>query len=195
MRIGILGGTFDPPHIGHLMLVEAALQELELDEVIVLPANKNPFKKGRPGATPQQRMEMVSLLAKQNPKIVVSDMEITRGGLSYTVDTLGELQMVYPGDYWFIMGADALKGFGDWKNPQRILRQCRLAVAARPPIVHEEILLGLDDYVKARVDIIEMPLLDASSTDIRAKVQRGMPIGSLTTPEIVDYIKKNKLYK
>jgi nicotinate-nucleotide adenylyltransferase len=195
MRIGILGGTFDPPHIGHLSLVEAAVQELELDEVIVLPANKNPFKKGRSGATPQQRMEMVSLLAKQNPKIVVSDMEITRGGLSYTVDTLGELQMVYPGEYWFIMGADALKGFADWKNPQRILRQCRLAVAARPPIVHEEVLLGLEDYVKARVDIVEMPLIDASSSDIRVKVQRGMPIGNLTTPEIVDYIKKNKLYK
>jgi nicotinate-nucleotide adenylyltransferase len=195
MRIGILGGTFDPPHIGHLSLVEAAVQELELDEVIVLPANKNPLKKGRPGATSQQRMEMVSLLAKQNPKIVVSDMEITRGGLSYTVDTLGELQMVYPGEYWFIMGADALKGFADWKNPQRILRQCRLAVAARPPIVHEEVLLGLEDYVKARVDIVEMPLIDASSSDIRVKVQRGMPIGNLTTPEIVDYIKKNKLYK
>lgn len=195
MRIGILGGTFDPPHLGHLLLIESALQELELDEVIVLPANKNPFKKGRAGATPQQRMEMVSMLAKQNSKVLVSDMEITRGGLSYTVDTLGELQMVYPGEYWFIMGADALKGFSDWKNPQRILRQCRLAVAARPPIVKDEILLGLEDYVKERIDIIEMPLLDASSTDIRLKIQRGMPIGSLTTPEIVDYIKKNKLYK
>ncbi|OWU66278.1 MAG: nicotinate (nicotinamide) nucleotide adenylyltransferase [Armatimonadetes bacterium Cent15-Ar3] len=195
MKIGILGGTFDPPHIGHLRLIEAAIQEFELDEVIVLPANKNPFKKGRPGAMPQQRMEMVSLLAKHNPKIVVSDMEITRGGLSYTVDTLGELQMVYPGDYWFILGADALKGFADWKNPQRILRLCRLAVAARPPIVRDDVLLGLEDYVKAQVDIIEMPPVEASSTDLRDKVQRGIPIGSLTTPEIVDYIKKNKLYK
>lgn len=195
MRIGILGGTFDPPHIGHLCLIEAAVQTLELDEVIVLPANKNPFKQGRPGCTPQERLEMVSLLSKQNPKIAVSDMEITRGGLSYTVDTLGELQMVHPGEYWFIMGADALKGFTDWKNPQRILRMCRLAVAARPPIVRDEILLGLEDWVKEKIDLVEMPPIEASSTDIRAKVQRGLPIGSLTTPEIVDYIKKNKLYK
>jgi nicotinate-nucleotide adenylyltransferase len=103
--------------------------------------------------------------------------------------------MVYPGDYWFILGADALKGFADWKNPQRILRLCRLAVAARPPIVRDDVLLGLEDYVKAQVDIIEMPPVEASSTDLRDKVQRGIPIGSLTTPEIVDYIKKNKLYK
>lgn len=195
MRIGILGGTFDPPHLGHLSLIEAAIEALALDEVIVLPANKNPFKQGSRGSSAQQRLEMANLLAKRNDKIATSDMEITRGGLSYTVDTLGELQMVHPGEYWFIMGADSLKGFAEWKNPQRILRLCRLAVAARPPLTREDVLVGLEDWVKEKVDFVEMPPHEASSTSIRDKVLRGLPINSLTTPEIVDYIKKNKLYK
>jgi nicotinate-nucleotide adenylyltransferase len=195
MRIGILGGTFDPPHFGHLAIIEAAIQSLDLDEVIILPANTNPFKQGKPAVHPKQRLEMVNLLAKKNPKVATSDMEITRGGLSYTVDTLGELQMVHPGEYWFILGADALKGFPNWKNPQRILRLCRLAVAARPPVAEEDLLRGLPDEVREKVDLIQMPPQEISSSEIRERLLRKMPIEKLTTPEIVDYIKKNKLYQ
>jgi nicotinate-nucleotide adenylyltransferase len=195
MRIGILGGTFDPPHLGHLQLIESAVISLDLDEVILLPANTNPFKQGRRSTPAKQRLEMSQLLTQANPKVAISDMELTRGGLSYTVDTLGELQMVHPGEYWFILGADSLKSFPEWKNPHRILRLCRLAVAVRPPTTKEEMLRGLPSEFADKVDIIEMPPTDISSTMIREKVLKGQNIEKLTTPPVLEYIKKHKLYK
>ncbi len=194
MRIGILGGTFDPPHHGHLKLAEAAINALELDEVILLPANTNPFKSGQRTTPAKHRAAMAQLLQKRNAKLSFSDMEITRGGVSYTVDTLGELQMVHPGEYWFILGADAMKGFSEWKNPQRILRLCRLAVALRPPMTKEELERQIPDEFRDKVDLIEMPPTPESSTDIRTRLQKGQPIQNITPAEIVDYIRQNKLY-
>jgi nicotinate-nucleotide adenylyltransferase len=194
MRIGILGGTFDPPHYGHLKLAEAAIEALDLDEVILLPANINPFKQTKRTTPAKDRIAMLQLLQKRNAKLSSSDMEITRGGVSYTVDTLGELQMVHPGDYWFIMGADAISNFDEWKNPQRILRLCRLAVTVRPPITKEDLLLQLPEEYREKIDIIEMAPTEESSTTIRDRIIRGLPVQNMTTPEIVTYIKNNKLY-
>ena len=195
MRIGILGGTFDPPHYGHLKLAEAAIQALELDEVILLPANINPFKQKGRTASAKDRTEMTQLLQKRNDKLSFSDMEITRGGVSYTVDTLGELQMVHPGEYWFIVGADTISTFTEWKNPQRVLRLCRLAVAVRPPLNKEDLQLQIPEEFRDKIDIIEMTATDESSTTIRDRVIRDLPIQNMTTPEIVTYIRNNKLYK
>jgi len=195
MKIGILGGTFDPPHLGHLKLAEAAIDALELDEVILLPANSNPFKKEKRTSEPKFRVAMTQLLQKRNPKFSFSDMEITRGGVSYTVDTLGELQMVHPGDYWFIMGADAVRGFADWRNPQRIMRLCRLAVAIRPPMNKDDLERQIPDEFRDKVDIIEMAASNESSTEIRERVRKGQTIQNLTTSEISTYIRNNKLYK
>ena len=195
MRIGILGGTIDPPHYGHLKLAEAAIQALELDEVILLPANINPFKQKGRTASAKDRSAMTQLLQKSNAKLSFSDMEITRGGVSYTVDTLGELQMVHPGEYWFIVGADAISTFTEWKNPQRVLRLCRLAVAVRPPLNKDDLQLQIPDEFRDKIDIIEMTATDESSTTIRDRVIRDLPIQNMTTPEIVTYIRNNKLYK
>ena len=195
MRIGILGGTFDPPHYGHLKLAEAAIEALDLDEVILLPANINPFKQKRRTAPAKDRMAMVQLLQKKNARLSSSDMEITRGGVSYTVDTLGELQMVHPGEYWFILGADSVAEFNEWKNPQRVLRLCRLAVAVRPPITREDLLLQLPEDFRDKIDVIELTATEESSTEIRDRVIRGLTIQNMTTPEISDYIRNNKLYK
>lgn len=195
MRIGILGGTFDPPHYGHLKIAEAAIEALDLDEVILLPANTNPFKGGARTSPAKMRVAMAQLLQKKNDKLSFSDMEITRGGVSYTVDTLGELQMVHPGEYWFIMGADAMKGFAEWKNPQRILRLCRLAVAVRPPMTKEDLDRHIPEDFRDKVDLIELAPTPESSTEIRERVLKGHSIQNFTTPEIVDYIKQNKLYK
>jgi nicotinate-nucleotide adenylyltransferase len=195
MKIGILGGTFDPPHYGHLRVAEAAIESLQLDEIILLPASTNPFKQGRRATPAKQRLEMTQLLTKHHPKIAISDMEMTRGGVSYTVDTLGELQMVHPGEYWFILGADSLKSFPDWKNPHRILRLCRLAAAVRPPATKEEMLRGFPSEFIDKLDWLEIEPTDISSTQIREKIVKGHSIDRLTTPEVVDYIKKNKLYK
>ena len=195
MRVGILGGTFDPPHYGHLKLAEAAIQALELDEVILLPANINPFKQKGRTASAKDRTAMTQLLQKRNDKLSFSDMEITRGGVSYTVDTLGELQMVHPGEYWFIVGADTISTFTEWKNPQRVLRLCRLAVAVRPPLNKEDLQLQIPEEFRDKIDIIEMTATDESSTTIRDRVIRDLPIQNMTTPEIVTYIRNNKLYK
>ena len=194
MRIGILGGTFDPPHYGHLKLAEAAIESLDLDEVILLPANINPFKQKKRITSGKQRIAMTQMLQKRNPKLAFSDMEITRGGVSYTVDTLGELQMVHPGEYWFIVGADAIGNFMEWKNPQRILRLCRLAVAVRPPINKEDLQLELPEEFRDKIDIIEMTATTESSSTIRDRIIRGLTVQNMTTPEIVDYIRNNKLY-
>ena len=195
MRIGILGGTFDPPHYGHLKLAEAAIEALDLDEVILLPANINPFKQQKRISSSKDRAAMLQLLQKKNAKLSFSDMEITRGGVSYTVDTLGELQMVHPGEYWFILGADAVGNFVEWKNPQRILRLCRLAVAIRPPFNKDDLQLQLPEEFRDKIDVIEMTATEESSSAIRDKVIRGVTIQNLTTPEITEYIRNNKLYK
>lgn len=195
MKIGILGGTFDPPHYGHLKLAEAAIAALDLDEVILLPANTNPFKSEKRTTSARDRAAMTQMLQKKNPKFSFSDMEITRGGVSYTVDTLGELQMVHPGEYWFILGADAMKGFTQWKNPQRILRLCRLAVAIRPPMTKEDVERQIPEEFREKVDMIEMSATNESATEIRQRVEKGQPIQNLTIPEISDYIRNNKLYK
>ena len=111
MKTGVLGGTFDPPHYGHLELAKAAKAQLGLDEVMFVPANRNPLKT-RKTASAKHRLRMVELEIEDEEGLSVSDIEITRGGPSYAVDTLEELKMVRPGEYWFIVGADALETLG-----------------------------------------------------------------------------------
>jgi len=139
MRIGILGGTFDPPHAGHIALAEAAVAQLELDEVIFVPASRNPLKEVR-SSHPKDRLEMTRRAISRFEKFCVSDIEIARGGKSYTIETLTELQIAHPGEYWIIMGTDALREFPRWKTPDKILLKARLSVALRAPQKREEIL-------------------------------------------------------
>lgn len=195
MKIGIIGGTFDPPHLGHLALAEAALAQLELDEVLFIPANRNPMKSGKAGATAKQRAAMVDLMIRREPHMAYSDMEIARGGQSYTVETLADLQMVQPADYWFIMGADALKGLPEWKNPLRLIKLCRIAAAIRPPHSLQETLVRLPEEMRPFVDPIEMTGMDVSSTDLRDKIARGITVSPWLAPEVLQYINANKLYR
>jgi nicotinate-nucleotide adenylyltransferase len=194
MRIGLLGGTFDPPHAGHLLLAKAALSQLELDEVLFLPAFRNPLKKGK-GTPAKQRVEMLNLLLKDEPNIGICDIEVTRGGPSYTVDSLSELQSAQPATYWFILGADSLKSLPEWKHPDRLLRMCRLAVAVRPPLNPQEALARLPEYVKESVDILEMPPSDISSTEIRLRISEGKPVKPQVSDAVLRYIKASKLYE
>ena len=116
MKYGILGGTFDPPHIGHMLIAQEARRQLGLDEVLWVPANKNPIKRGRQ-SSPRARLEMCRLATQGVEGMAVSDVETSRGGESYAVDTLEELKMVMPGDYWFIAGMDAVAQLPTWKDP------------------------------------------------------------------------------
>jgi nicotinate-nucleotide adenylyltransferase len=195
MKIGILGGTFDPPHAGHLSLARAAKSALELDEVIWMPAYNNPLKQKSKSSPARQRLEMVRLLVESEVGMAVSDIEITRGGQSYAVDTLSELQYIRPADYWFIVGADSLRTIAKWKQPERLLRLCRLAAAVRPPLNATEALLLVPPQLRPAIDLIEMTPLDVSATEIRSLVGRGQSIERWVAKSVIKYIQENKLYR
>lgn len=193
MRIGILGGTFDPPHIGHLRLAEAALDQLALDEVIMMPANRNPQKEA-PKTPARHRLAMTRLVASGNAKLAVSDLEITRGGPSYAVDTLSELRMAQPADYWFLVGADALKGLPDWKQPQRLVRLCRLGVALRGSVIEAQALASVPKDYQPYMDMIKMEKVDISGTELRDRLAKGIPTAPWIEPQVLEYIRENELY-
>ncbi|HTQ08978.1 MAG TPA: nicotinate-nucleotide adenylyltransferase [Fimbriimonadaceae bacterium] len=194
MKFGVLGGTFDPPHAGHLAFAKAAIGRLELDEVLLLPAYRNPIKTAR-SASAKDRLEMVRRMAEGEPKLSVSDIEITRGGASYMVETLMELQMVRPGDYWLLLGADALRSFEAWKNPRKILKLCRLGVAIRPPFSEADAMRGLSEEIREKVDLVPMKPIDISSTELRARLEKGSGLVRLfLSAPVIQYIKQSHLY-
>ncbi|MBI1757044.1 MAG: nicotinate (nicotinamide) nucleotide adenylyltransferase [Fimbriimonas ginsengisoli] len=193
MRIGILGGSFDPPHNGHLALARAALEHLALDEVLFVPVARNPLKRFRPSKA-SHRLEMVRLMIEGEPQMAVSDLEIRRGGKSYAVDSLIELNMARPADYWFLLGADALKDFASWKQPERLLHLCRIAVALRPGQELEPVLRAVPAELRSMVDLVPMPPLDISSTDLRDKLSSGKAIARWVPAQVAAYISENHLY-
>ena len=195
MRIGILGGTFDPPHKGHMNLAETALAQLELDEVVWIPAFQNPLKNKTASSHAKQRLEMVKLAVADNPRMAVSDVEIERRGPSYAVDTVSELQYVRPADYWFIVGADSLKTLTKWKQPERLLRLCRIAAAIRPPVNPVEALLLLPPHFRDLIDLIEMKPTEISATEIRANVAKGSAIEPWVAKPVIKYIQEKGLYR
>ena len=195
MRIGVFGGTFDPPHAGHMALAQAALEQLNLDEVIWMPANRNPLRKIRATASTKDRLEMIKILLKDQPEMAVSDLEILKGGPSYAVDTLTDLTYAAPGDYWFLVGADALKDLPQWKQPERLLRLCRLGVVLRPPTTAEDVARRLPPHWQSKLDIIQMKPLEVSSTEIRAWFAKGRSTAQLLDPRVLDYIRQHGLYK
>jgi len=195
MKIGILGGTFDPPHSGHLAMAQAAKEQLELDEVVFMPSNRNPLKLRRGMTAPKQRLELVRLMIKDEPGLAVSDLELTRGGPSYAVETMFELTNAQPAEYWFIMGGDSLKTIQEWKNPERLVRMCRLAVIMRPPLRENEVMLTTPPAIAEAVDIVAMPPTDVSSTDLRERVAYNRATALWLKPAVIQYIQQNKLYR
>jgi nicotinate-nucleotide adenylyltransferase len=193
MRYGILGGTFDPPHVGHVHIAQVAMQELGLDEVVWIPANKNPMKHRRQ-TSPKKRLHMCRLAIEGLEGMAVSDIETTRGGDSYLVDTLEELKLVMPGEYWFILGMDALAGFDGWKRPERVLQLCRLAVFGRPGTDLETTLDRLGREVRESVDLVRAPVKPVSSSNIRDMAARGEDFSRLVAPAVYEYIKQQGLY-
>jgi len=195
MKIGVFGGTFDPPHAAHLALAEAALEQLELDEVMFLPAFRNPLKlRGRP-ASAGHRLAMVKLLTEGQPKFSVSDIEIERRGKSYAYDTMSDLVEARPAEYWFLMGGDALRTFQEWKRPDKLVRLCRLGVALRPPYHKEDLLIRLSPDIAARVDFVEMPPSDISSTDIRDRLAMRRSLVGMIPDSVLSYIQSHGLYQ
>ena len=195
MRIGVLGGSFDPPHLGHLKFALSALDQLDLEEVMFVPNFRNPLKRKGSQTPAKHRLEMVSRLAAKFATFSVSDIEVRRAGPSYTVETMTELTLVRPGDYWFLLGADAARRLPEWKQPERLIRLCRLGVALRPPLTETQVLARFSAEFKAAVDLVKMEPVDISSTDIRDRIARGTSVAPWVAPEVIDYIQQHKLYR
>jgi nicotinate-nucleotide adenylyltransferase len=197
MRIGVLGGTFDPPHKGHLALAQAAISQLELDEVMFMPALRNPLKARRLETKPEDRLGMLRELVRgaADPKLSLSDLELTRGGPSYAVDTLSELQMARPADYWFVLGSDSIKTISDWKQPRRLIKLCRLALVLRGGATKDEIMARIPEEFRSAVDFVSMDPVDVSSSDLRDRMEQHKPVNSFTPADVIKYIHTHRLYQ
>jgi nicotinate-nucleotide adenylyltransferase len=187
-RIGILGGTFDPVHLGHLILAACARDQLACDELLFIPNVRSPIKPEGPIASFADRLAMITLAIGQTPRFAVSDIEGHRAGPSYTIDTLGALRAAHPdAELYLIVGSDAMRDFANWHEAGRVLRLARIAVVARQ---------GEQPADDPRVaQAIDMPRIDVSASAIRARIGRGLSIDFLTPVPVAAYIHKHALYR
>jgi nicotinate-nucleotide adenylyltransferase len=195
VRTGVLGGTFDPLHIGHLILAEEARRMLALDRVMFVPAGDPWRKRSRQVSPARYRAEMVRRAIADNPAFEVSNIEVERSGPSYTADTLESLRREI-GDLWFIMGVDALLDLPNWKDPQRIIAAARLAVATRPGWERVNVA-DLERQIPgliARLEPVDMPMIQVSSSDLRRRVADGESIRYLVPSEVERYLREEGLY-
>ncbi|GAC1437332.1 MAG: nicotinate-nucleotide adenylyltransferase [Solirubrobacteraceae bacterium] len=195
-RLGILGGTFNPPHIGHLVCALQARAQLDLERVMLLPASMPPHKEvaREPGAA--HRLRMCELAAERHPELGVCDLEMRRAGPSYTADTLREIHEHSPGaELTFIAGGDIAHSLPSWREPETVLALARLAVAERAGIRREEVRERLASLPGSeRLDFIDVPRLDISSELVRQRLQARLPIRYLVPDAVADYIEQRRLY-
>lgn len=197
MRLGILGGTFDPPHFGHLHMAEAALQQLHLDKVLFAPAGVQPLRQNERHTAPEHRARMVELALADQPRFELSRIDLDRPGPHYTVDLIALVQRQHPqAALWFIMGEDSLADLLRWRDPARLIALARLVVLHRPSHTPDWPALetALPD-LRARMDWIEHAAIDISATDIRQRVRDGLPIDQLVPKPVADYIILQNLYR
>jgi nicotinate-nucleotide adenylyltransferase len=183
--VGVLGGTFDPPHIGHLIVAHEARWQLGLDEVLLVPARHPPHKANGDIAPAERRADWLERAVADHEGLAVSRMELGRDGPSYTADTLRAIHAAEPGvSLWFILGADQLAGFPGWREPDEILALARLAVVGRGETTHDELAEMADSAAPGRCDLLDVPLIGVSSSMIRTRMALGQPIGHLVPPEV-----------
>ncbi|MFM9874630.1 MAG: nicotinate (nicotinamide) nucleotide adenylyltransferase [Fimbriimonadaceae bacterium] len=192
-QYAIFGGSFDPPHLGHLAVAEACFEHLEVNEVIWVPNHRNPLRH-KAFATAVQRLQMCQLATEGHDGMAVSDIEVSRGAKSYTIDTVEELLMVRPGKIWVIMGSDSLDGLMGWKEPEKLLRQCRLAVVVRPGADMNKALSQLTEDMRDSIDLVPITPHKASSTQVRYDILREGTPELMLDPKVWDYIKEHGLY-
>ena len=191
-RIGLLGGSFDPPHNGHLLAAGDAVDALSLDRLVFVPAAIQPLKAGQAAATAAQRLEMVRRLAEGDPRFDVSTVEIDRGGLSYTVDTLRALSGQCPhAELFWLVGADVIRSFGKWREPDRIAELATIVVLRRTGDGEATDLMALP----ASPRLIESRRIDISSTEIRERVRAGKSIRGFVPEAVAELIASERLYR
>jgi nicotinate-nucleotide adenylyltransferase len=199
MRFGLLGGTFDPIHLGHLLMAEVAWQDLGLSQVLFIPAGDPPHKQEWPITPARQRAAMVQAAIAGNPHFALSLIDLQRPGPHYSVDTVRLVRASYElaaEDCFFIIGGDSLIDLPQWYHPSELVSQCRLAVAHRPG--YRPDLAALETLIPGlspRVTWVEMPLNAVSSTEIRARVRAGLSIRYQVTEPVREYIEQQRLYQ
>ncbi|MGQ9602800.1 MAG: nicotinate-nucleotide adenylyltransferase [bacterium] len=190
-KIGIFGGTFDPIHLGHLICAEQICEFLDLDIVVFIPCAIPPHKPKYHPAEARHRLAMIDLAIRGSENFTVSDIEISRGGISYTVDTVLEIrsELGEKVDLWLLLGLDAYLDLPSWKDPDLIINQCGLAVARRPGYCIDPTL-----HVGKNVKFIDITAVDISSTEIRRRIEEGRSIRFLVPHAVEQYIRTEKPY-
>ena len=199
MKIGVLGGTFDPVHNGHLAIAEEARSYLNLNEVIFLPAGQPWMKSDRSISPARNRTAMLALALQSRPYFKSSTIEIEHQGPSYSVNSMAELkaQAVEPTDWYFILGWDNLSKIPQWREPAKLIEMCFLAAVPRPGYERPNMkkLEAALPGISKKVILMDKPRLEISATDIRNKVAQGIPISGLVPEAVEKYIRENGLYR
>lgn len=198
-KIGIMGGTFDPIHYGHLVIANEVLFKFNLKKIVFVPTGNPPHKRSAALAGSYHRYMMTQFATMTNPDFDVSNIEVEKNDISYTVDTIEELKKKYKNTkFYFITGTDAVLDLPNWKSPEKILKLCTFIAVNRPGYVDDELDSKLDklmkDY-KGEILSIKAPQLKISSTDIRNRIQENRPIKYLLPENVEQYILKKELYK
>lgn len=199
MRIGIFGGTFDPPHVGHLIAAADAADTLSLDRVLFIPAAGQPLKVGAVAATPTQRLAMTRLVVGDDRRLVVDAIEIERAGLSYTVETVSELTRRSPGHEWYVLvGADVVQTFARWRDPLGIMQMAGLVILRRGDIDAATLEGWMPRDAQGRVpayQLLASRRVDITSTEVRARVGAGRSIRGFVPEAVQEYIERGGLYR
>lgn len=196
-RLGIMGGTFDPIHYGHLLMAEEARQAFALDDVVFVPNGRPAHKKAYLVSSPEERYAMTLLATGSNPCFSASRIEIERPGPSYTIDTLREFRRLYPDldALYFITGADAVLEILTWHESDNLARECQFIAVTRPGFVLDQLHDLVDTEFLDRVHYLPIPNIEISSTDIRRRVREGRSIKYLTPEPVEAYIHQQGLYR
>jgi nicotinate-nucleotide adenylyltransferase len=196
-RLGILGGSFNPVHIAHLILAQEAFYRYKLSRVLFIPAARNPLKHSAPeGASPEQRLQMLHLACDRDARFTVDAYELRRPGPTYMIDTLNRLLRVHPGaELYMLIGADCAHQLHHWKSVREYRDLCRVIVADRPG--SESLVDGVPKEMEElglRWEYMHMPLLPVSSSEIRARARQGKPIRYFVPDGVAEYIRERQLY-
>lgn len=196
-NIGILGGTFNPIHVGHLMIAEEARQSFDLEKVIFIPDSIPPHK-SVDSATPMQRLEMTKIAIEENPYFCASDMELQRTGPSYTFDTIKDLKKKYGPNHklFFIAGTDTIQDLPNWLNPEALLDLCEFIGCARPDGTEAiDNIIAHFGPLGSRIHKLEVPTMELSSTELRYRIRHGISVRYFIPPKVLQYIQDNEVYQ
>ena len=193
MKTCLFGGTFDPPHFGHLIVAQTIFEAEHFDKIVFVPAHIPPHKKERKISSVALRLEMLKIATMDNPNFEISDIELKRGGISYSLETIHtykEQTGLDREDLYYLIGSDSLKQFQTWQNPKAILEECQLIVAIRPGFRPSDI----PNWILAKVQFANIPRIEISSTQIRARWIEDKTIRYMVTQPVWTYINKHNLY-